>query len=186
MKLKKNYRLLKYMEFILIDLICLTFAFISAYYLKFERETQNLSYKNNFLDEFFSDKGISEVDRMGYNASSYTVGYITYMPFEDTDNNEFVGTLSNYLSGFEDLFDVDFKLIAYNNIAELKKDLSAGELDLVFANFSNSGLNVDTISTKSLFKEEYVVLSKNTFVVKSIKSLKRKKVMTVKDSFIIT
>jgi hypothetical protein len=82
-----------------------------------------LSYKNSFLDEFFLEKNISEVDRMGYNSNSYTVGYITYMPFEDTDNNEFVGTLSNYLSEFEDLFDVDFKLISYDNIADMKKDL---------------------------------------------------------------
>ena len=159
-------------------------SILKKYYLRFETENQELSYKNNFLDEFFLDKGISEVDRMGYNSSSYTVGYITYMPFEDNENNEFVGTLSNYLSGFEDLFDVDFKLIAYNNIAEMKKSLSAGELDLVFANFNNTGLNIDTLYTKSLFKEEYVVLSKNTFVVNSIKSLQGKKIIAVKDSYI--
>jgi len=159
-------------------------SIFKKYYLKFENENYELSYKNNFLDEFFLDKGISEVDRMGYNSSSYVVGYITYMPFENKENNEFVGTLSNYLSGFEDLFDIDFKLIAYSNIAELKKDLSAGELDLVFANFNNSGLNIDTIYTKSLFKEEYVILSKDTFVVNSIKSLKDKKIITVKDSYI--
>ena len=154
------------------------------YYLKFDNERKLLSYKDNFLDEFFLDKGISEVDRMGYNASSYNVGYITYMPFTDIENNEFIGTLSNYLSGFEDLFEIDFKLISYDNISELKKDLSSGELDLVFANFNNNGLNIDTISTKSLFKEEYVVLSKETFVVNSIKSLKNKEVITIKDSYI--
>ena len=156
----------------------------NKYYLKFDNEAKLLSYKENFLDEFFLNKGISEVDRMGYNATSYSVGYITYMPFEDADSNEFVGTLSNYLSGFEDLFDVDFKLISYNTIADLKKALSNGELDLVFANFNGNGLNIDSIYTKSLFREEYVVLSKNDFVVKSIKSLKGKNVVTVKDSYI--
>lgn len=159
-------------------------SIFNKYLLRFKSENAFLSYKNNFLDEFFLDKEISEVDRMGYNANSYNVGYITYMPFEDTENNEFVGTLSNYLSGFEDLFDIDFKLISYDSIAELKKALSAGELDLVFANFNSNGLNVDTIYTKSLFKEEYVVLSKDAFVVDSIKSLKNKKVMTIKDSYI--
>lgn len=159
-------------------------SILKKYYLKFERETQDLSYKNNFLDEFFLDKEISEVDRMSYNASSYVVGYITYMPYENSQNNEFVGTLSNYLSGFEDLFEVDFKLISYDNIADMKKDLSAGELDLVFANFNDTGLNIDTIYTRSLFKEEYVVLAKNAFVVDSIMSLKGKNVMTIKNSFI--
>jgi len=159
-------------------------SIFKKYYLKFDSEKKILSYKKNFLDEFFLEKNISEVDRLGYNASSYTVGYITYMPFEDNENKEFVGTLSNYLSGFEDLFDIDFKLKFYDNIKELKKDLSAGELDLVFANFSGNGLNIDSIYTKSLFKEEYVVLSYDTFVVKSIKSLKGKKVITVKDTYI--
>lgn len=159
-------------------------SIFKKYYLRFNKDKKELSYKENFLDEFFLDKGISEVDRMGYNASSYNVGYITYMPFTNIENNDFVGTLSNYLSGFEDLFDIDFKLIYYNNIAELKKDLSAGEIDLAFANFNNNGLNIDTIHTKSLFKEEYVVLSKSTFVVNSIKSLKNMEVITVKDSYI--
>ena len=159
-------------------------SIFKKYYLKFDKEKSKISYKENFLNEFFLDKEVSEVDRMGYNANSYTVGYITYMPFTNIMNNELVGTLSNYLIGFEDLFDIDFKLVYYNNIADLKKDLSAGELDLVFANFNNSGLNVDTISTKSLFKEEYVVLSKDTFVVNSIKSLKGKEVMVIKDSYI--
>lgn len=78
--------------------------------------------------------------------------------------------LSNYLSDFEDLFDVDFKLISYNNIADLKKDLSSGELDLVFANYNLNGINVDIINTNSLFKEEYVILSKDTFIVNLLKA----------------
>ena len=154
------------------------------YYLRFRDEYNQLSYKENFLAEFFLDKDISEVERMGYNENPYTVGYITYMPFEDSENNEFVGTLSNYLGGFEDVFNVDLKLVSYDNIADLKKAFSAGELDLVFGNFNVSGLNIDTISTKSLFKEEYVVLSRDIFAISSIKSLKDKKVITVKDSFI--
>ena len=159
-------------------------SILKKYYLKFKEDSQEESYKNNFLDEFFLDKEISEVDRMGYNSNSYTVGYVTYMPFEDTENNEFVGTLSNYLSGFEDLFDIDFKLISYDTIADMKSALSSGELDLVFANFTPSGLNIDTIYTKSLFKEEYVILSKEPFVVNTVKSIIGKKVIAVKDSYI--
>ena len=106
------------------------------------------------------------------------------MPFEGREEKDFVGTLSNYLSGFEDLFDVDFKLISYNNIADLKKDLSSGELDLVFANYNLNGINVDIINTNSLFKEEYVILSKDTFIVNSVKSLKDREVSVVKDSYI--
>ena len=37
-------------------------------------------------------------------------------------NKEFVGTLANYLSGFEDMADVDFKLVGYSDINTLKQD----------------------------------------------------------------
>lgn len=157
---------------------------MKKYYKSFSSELQTSSYKEHFLNEFFLNKGISEVDRMGYNASSYTVGYITYMPYTDTENKLLVGNLSNYLSGFEDTFEVDFKLVSYDSIELLKKDLSSGIIDVAFANFNTSGMNIDTLYTPSLFKEEYVVLSKDTFVVSSIKSLKDREVSVLKDSYI--
>lgn len=157
---------------------------MKKYYVKYSSEKQAISYQSNLLEEFFLDKGISEADKLGYNSNPYNVGYITYMPFEGREESDFVGTLSNYLSEFEDIYDVDFKLIFYDNIEELKKDLSSGELDLVFANFDVTGLNIDTIYTSSPFKEEYVVLSKDAFAINSIKSLNDREVLVVKDSYI--
>ncbi len=157
---------------------------MKKFYKEFGTNMQTNSYKEHFLDEYFLDKNISEADRMGYNASSYTVGYITYMPYTDTEEKELVGTLSNYLSGFEDIYAVDFKLKAYDSIELLKKDLSNGTIDVAFANFNTNGMNIDTLYTPSLFKEEYVVLSKDKFVVNSIKSLRNKEVSILKDSYI--
>ena len=157
---------------------------MKKFYKEFSSQMQTSSYKEHFLDEYFLDKNISEADRMGYNATSYTVGYITYMPFTDTEEKELVGTLSNYLSEFEDIYSVDFKLEAYDSIEELKKDLSNGVIDVAFANFNTNGMNIDTLYTPSLFKEEYVVLSKDKFVVNSIKSLKDKEISILKDSYI--
>ena len=157
---------------------------MKKYYLGYQKNKQQTSYKTNFLSEFFYDKEITEADRMSYNSSSYNVGYITYMPFTGKEEKDLVGTLSNYLSGFEDLFDVDLKVKYYNNIEELKKDLSSGELDLAFANFSKNGLNIDTILTTNLFEEKYVVLSTEPFAINSIKGLKDKEVITVKNTYI--
>lgn len=157
---------------------------MKKYYKSFSSELQTSSYKEHFLNEFFLNKEISEVDRMNYNATSYNVGYLTYMPYTDTENKTFVGNLSNYLSGFEDTFKVDFKLVSYDSIEQLKKDLSSGIIDVAFANFNTNGMNIDTLYTPSLFKEEYVVLSKDTFTVSSIKSLKDKEVSVLKDSYI--
>lgn len=157
---------------------------IKKYYLQYQQNDEKESYKKNFLNEFFIDKKISEADRMSYNATSYTVGYVTYMPFENIQNNEFVGTLSNYLGGFEDLFDIDFKLVYYDNIDSLRKDLSSGELDLAFEMFNSESLNIDIINTLSPFKEEYVILSKEAFVINSVKGLYDREVKTIKDSYL--
>ena len=121
---------------------------------------------------------------MNYNASSYVYGYTVNMPFENFVNKEFVGTLSNYLNGFEDLANVDFKLVEYPSILELKKALSRGEVDLVFANFDPTGINVDTLNTNSPFKEEYVVLSKEPILVNSIRSLKGSDIYTVSNTYL--
>ena len=55
---------------------------MKKYYMKYSNENQVISYRNNFLDEFFLNKNITDADRNQYNSNPYNVGYITYMPFE--------------------------------------------------------------------------------------------------------
>ena len=141
-------------------------------------------YKTYFLNTIFKNKDITEAERMSYNANSYIYGYTTNMPFESTVNKEFVGTLSNYLSGFEDLVSVDFKMVEYDSILELKQALSRGEVDMVFANFDPTGVNVDILETNSPFKEEYFVISMEPMVVNSIRSLKGKEVYTIGNTYL--
>lgn len=148
-----------------------------------DRDYDN-DYKDNFLKMFFKSKNFSEEESRNYNSSVYNYGYVVNMPFENTVNKEFVGTLSNYLNGFIDLVDVDIKITEYDSINELKKALSNGEVDLTFANYKTDGLRVDTLLTSSLFKEEYVVLSKNSYIVNSIRSLKGKTVNVVENSYL--
>lgn len=148
-----------------------------------DRDYDN-DYKDNFLKMFFKSKNFSEEESRNYNSSVYNYGYVVNMPFENTVNKEFVGTLSNYLNGFIDLVDVDIKITEYDSINELKKALSNGEVDLAFANYKTDGLRIDTLLTSSLFKEEYVVLSKNSYIVNSIRSLKGKTVNVVENSYL--
>ena len=140
--------------------------------------------KKVFLDSFFKYKEISDVESRDYYNTKYVFGYVGIMPFENTVNKEFVGTLANYLSGFEDLTNVDFELVQYKNINELRQAFSKGEVDLLFANFNTDGVNVDVLSTNSLFREDYVVLSKNAILVNSIRSLKGYELYTVNNTYI--
>ena len=153
-------------------------------YNDYKKDREVRSYKDNFLNEFFIDKNITEEEKTTYNSAPYNVGYINYMPFEGAEDKDMVGTLSNYIKEFEDVYNVDLKLIMYKDIASMKKALSNGELDLVFANFDTTGLNVDIINTSSLFNEEYVVLSKENYVIDSVRGLKDKKVLTIKNSYL--
>ena len=106
------------------------------------------------------------------------------MPFENTVNKEFVGTISNYLSGFEDLVNVDFKMVGYPDVNSLKQAFSRGEVDLLFNNFNINGVNVDVLNTISPFKEDYVILSKENYVVNTIRSLKGKTVNVVANTYL--
>ena len=159
-------------------------SILNKYWMIYSKEHKEEKYKTYILDTIFTSKEITESERMSYTGAQYVFGYVTNMPFQNTVNKEFVGTISNYLSGFDDIADVDFKLVAYNSILELKQALSHGEVDLVFANFNSNGVNVDTLKTSSPFKEEYVVLSKNNIVINSIRSLKGNDVYTVNNTYL--
>ncbi len=148
------------------------------------QENYQDSYKANYSKTIFQGLDISEAEIANYNSAPYTLGYVMYMPYTYNDNNEFVGTMSNYIRDFEEYFNVDFKIQKYDSIASLKQALSHGEVDLAFANFSTDNLNIDTINSASPFNEEYVVLAHDNMVVNTIRSLKDNEVYTVTDSLI--
>ena len=122
-------------------------------------------YRVNFLRSFFTYKNISEVEQASYNSGAYTYGYVVNMPFENMVSKKFVGTLSNYLSGFEDLTDTSFKIVKYKSVNDLRAALSKGEVDVAFDYYNLSGLSIDTFNTTSLFDADYVVLSKGDKVI---------------------
>ena len=157
---------------------------MKKYNIKYNDERYNETYKENLVNVIFNAKDITEEEKMNYNANSYIYGYVSNAPFEVKEEEYFGGIISNYLSEFEDLFDVDFKMIKYQNINDLKTALSNGEIDLLFANFSTDGVSVDRFFTSSPFLEEYVILSKDTKYLNSIRSLKDTEVYTVNGTYL--
>ena len=159
-------------------------SILNKYWTMYNEQYYNEVYKKYFLNSLFNYEEITEAERMSYNGSPYTYGYVVNMPYENMVNKEFVGTISNYLSGFEDISDVDFKVVGYNSVEELKTALSHGEVDVIFSNFDTSFVNVDTLTTTSPFEEEYVVLSKNSIVVNTIRSLKGQEIYVVNNTYL--
>lgn len=150
----------------------------------YENEEYKEDYRINFLKTFFNYKKISEVEQASYNSGSYTYGYVVNMPFENMVSKKFVGTLSNYLSGFEDLTDTTFKVIKYKSVNDLKAALSKGEVDVAFDYYNLSGLTIDTFSTTTLFDADYVIVSKENKIINSLKSLKGEDVKCISGSYI--
>ena len=159
-------------------------SILKKFNINYQENIKENKYKSSLLNSFFKYKKISDVENKDYNSYSYTFGYMTMMPYQGMVNKEFVGVLSNYITGFEKFANVDFKLVAYNNIEELKNALSTGEVDLAFGNFNTVGVNVDVLKTASLFKEEYFVLGLNNKVVNTIRSLNGEEVYTVRSTYL--
>lgn len=159
---------------------------MNKYYLIYQKEKQKKVYQESFINTFTKYKKITEEQKVNYNSSSYTFGYVVNMPYENMINKEFVGTFSNYLTDFADLVDVDIKTVEYKNNAELKQALSSGEVDFLFANFDPNGTNVDIIKSVSPFEEDYLVLSQVPYNMTSIRSLKDKEVLVVANTYMHT
>lgn len=157
---------------------------MNKYNIIFQNNYENNYYKKCFLNTFFKYKKTSEAEKMNYNAQNYVYGFTTKMPFENQVNKEFAGIISNYIGKFEDLTGIDFKMVEYNSNAELKEALSHGDIDLLFSNFNTSGVNVDTFTTGSPFKENYVIISQEPLLVNSIRSLKDKEIYTVLNTYL--
>lgn len=159
-------------------------SIMKKYTNQFKADEYKNSYNNNFTSSMYNMSKISDAEIANYNSNPYVFGYVIAMPFTNISNGEFVGTISNYLSEFEDMFGVNFKLVKYNSIKDLKQALSHGDVDVAFANFNPDGTNIDKIYTTSPFREDYVVIAKEYIPINSVKSLKNKKVYTVSDTYI--
>lgn len=160
------------------------YSIMKKYTNQFNEDEFLISYNSNFTKRMYQSSKITEAEIASYNSNPYVYGYVINMPFENINTNTFVGTLSNYLSEFEDRFGVNFKLVKYNSIDDLRQALSKGEVDVAFGNFNAEGTNIDKIYTTSPFEEDYVVIAKDYFAINSVKSLKNKKVYTVSNTYI--
>lgn len=160
------------------------YGILNKYYKYFMKEYYYDSYKTNFTKLFFSLNKISEQEQASYNSHTYVYGLVSNMPYENVSSSVYIGSLSNYLKEFSSLVDVDFSFAKYDSVESLKKDLSNGEVDVAFGYFNLDNLKVDLNYTLPVMKEEYVVLGNEDILVNSVKSLKGKTVLTVKNTLL--
>lgn len=158
------------------------YSIMNKYYIDFKNNYFNESFSNQFLDIYFKNSEYTEVDRVNYNSSVYTYGYVVNMPYENMDDGNFVGVLSNYLKEFQTLAKVDLKIVKYKTIEELKTALLMGDVDFAFANFDVSTLGSSFTTTNEVVDFNYVILSPEYENIRDITSLKEKTVSVVSNS----
>ena len=158
------------------------YSIISKFYLDYKDKYLSNSYSTGFLDAYFDNSSYTDVDRVNYNSSVYTYGYVVDMPFENADNDKFVGIISNYLKEFQSIANVELKVVRYNNISDLKQALINGDIDFAFGNFELKSLGSSFYTTNNVVNSSYVVLAKEHINIGSLASLKKYEVSVVENS----
>ena len=151
-------------------------------YLNYIQNQYESDYSKNYLKLYFDSTNTSDLLRKNYNAKTYHYGYVINMPYENTVQKDFVGTISNYLTDFNKVAGTDIEVKAYQNIDELKSALIRGEVDFALGNFDYSKMNMKYDLTTSIADLKYVILSKKDYLMNSIKGLQSQKVSTVNGS----
>ena len=158
------------------------YSILKKSYTKYLKSSYREDYSKNYLSVYFKSTDTTDLLQKNYNAKSYHYGYVVNMPYENSVGNQFVGTILNYLQSFEEVTGVEIETTLYPTIDDLKSALISGEIDFALGNFNYDNLNLDYVVTGPISNLDYVVLSKDSYQVNSLKGLKDKKVSVVASS----
>lgn len=157
---------------------------LSKSYNKYLNSKFQEDYVRSYLNVYFKSTSTSELERTNYNAKAYKYGYTINMPYENYVNDKFVGTILNYLDGFDKSTGVEIETVSYQTIDELKSALVNGEVDFALGNFSYNNINLDHVLTNPISDLDYVVLSKNNYKVNSLQGFQNESVSVVSGSLL--
>ncbi len=148
------------------------YSIMSKFYHKYQEDGLDESFSTQFLNTYFEYSSFSEVDKVNYNSSVYTYGYVVNMPYENSYKDQFVGIISNYLKEFQGFTNVDFKVIQYETIEDLKAAILMGDIDLALGNFDVSSLSDGLVLTDAVVDLDYVVMGYSYQSIRGLTSLK--------------
>ena len=174
--LKKNF-ILKVKEATIYNIL-------NKLYNEYKNEEYEDDYTKNYLNNYYKSNNTSDLLQKNYNAKTYKYGYVVNMPYENYVNNQFVGTILNYLELLEEKTGVEIETMLYANNDNLKSALVSGEVDFALGNFSYDNINLNYKLTGAFRNLDYVVVSKNNYEVNSLKGLKNENISVVGSSIL--
>ena len=155
---------------------------MNKYYNIYQDDSFLGEYGKEYLYTYFNSTKTKDIDRKNYNGKIYKYGYVVNMPYEGYSNNNFVGTLSDYLSNFGKIINTEIEVVKFSSIDDLKNSLVNGDIDIALTNFDADKINMKNNKTQAFSNEYYVVLSKDNVNINSIKGLVDREVSVVGSS----
>jgi diguanylate cyclase (GGDEF)-like protein len=143
------------------------------------------SYNENLFDIYLSANDIDEIEESSFRSVSYVYGYVSNLPYEKYNKEEFIGINSKYINDFMKLTGVDFQFKEYSSVAALKRAFKKNKVDIMFAYYPTNDLsNADKIY--SHIDSKYVIISslKNDLLINNLKGLKGQELYVVKDTYL--
>lgn len=143
------------------------------------------SYNKNLFDIYLTANDIDEIEESNFRSVSYVYGYVSNLPYEKYNKEEFVGINSKYINDFMKLTGVDFEFREYSSVSTLKKAFKNNKIDIMFTYYPIDDLS-NTGKIYSHIDSKYVIISslKNDLLINSLKGLKGQEVYVVKDTYL--
>ena len=145
---------------------------LTKYFNNFMKEYYVSNYNKLLLNYYISENNINDKTRTDLLSKTYVYGYVENTPYEVTNGSKLNGISAEYINRVIRLTDIDFTYKKYNNIDDLNKAISKGEVDIYFDYIDNQ--NNKYLKSTSPFIENFVVLGKvkDNYIVSSLEGLK--------------
>ena len=145
---------------------------MTKYYNKWRQTKYVKEYNDAYLEYYLDENDLDAKTKAELISKNYTYGYVENPPYEEMVNGKVAGIAGEYVDRVARLSGINFKYKKYDSVADLKKAIDKGEIDLYFDyyNYNNNKYK----STLSTFIEQYVVLGneEDNHIVTSFESMK--------------
>ena len=156
---------------------------LKKYFSKWKKDSINKSTNTNMLKLFTDNLDLSEADIKNLTSKVYEYGFLNNSPYEVLMSGSYGGIVSEYLNGFSELSNVEFKYTKYRNYKMFNEAVNNGKVDLYF-NYYITSNNYETINTGMDVVYYIIANENNDIVVNSLNSLKNKTVYVLEESIL--
>ncbi len=155
-------------------------AIVQKYYNKWRLSKYVSEYNDAYLNYYLEKNKLDAKTKASLISKNYVYGYVENIPYEVKVNKKLAGIAGEYIDRISRLADINFKIVKYDTLEELQKDIDNGKIDIYFDYYNYT--NDNYLSTLSTFIEDYCIIGKqeDNHIVNSFESLRNKDILMLK------